>query len=107
LFGLLRLVRTPVCVLDAEGIVRFSTDDAFALRVAPTEIESTLSSLLERFSTWGDAGLVLPEVQLVKPTQTVDLSGLIEPAQLVALARAEAASLGAADHVVVLVRRRD
>jgi len=106
-FGLLKLVRTPACVLDAEGIVRFATDDAFALAVPPAELESTLSGLLERFSTWGDGGLVLPEVHLTKPTQLADLSGLVEPQQLLALARAEASSLGPNDAVVLLVRRRD
>ena len=107
LFGLFRLVRTPVAVLDAEGIVRFSTDDAFSLALAPTEVESTLTSLLERFSSWGDGGVVLPEVQLVKPSQVVDLSGLAEAAQLVALARAEVASVPADERVVLIVRRRD
>ena len=107
LFGLLKLVRTPACVLDAEGIVRFATDDAFALAVPPAELESTLSSLLERFSTWGDGGLVLPEVHLTKPTQLADLSGLVEPQQLLALARAESSSLAPTDSVVLLVRRRD
>ncbi|MCY3003833.1 MAG: hypothetical protein NTV21_18715 [Planctomycetota bacterium] len=107
LFGLLRLVRTPVCALDAEGIVRFSTDDAFATAVAPSDAESTLASLLERFSSWGDGGVVLPEVQLVKPTQVADLSGLAEAQQLVALARAEVAAVSPDERVVLIVRRRD
>lgn len=107
LLGLLKLVRTPVCALDAEGIVRFATDDAHCVAVPPAEVESTLSALLERFSSWGDGGVVLPEVQLVKPTQIADLSGLAEAQQLVALARAESAALGADERVVLVVRRRD
>jgi len=105
-FGLVPLIRTPVCALDADGIVRWSTDDAFTSRVRPAELEAALSAQLERFTTWGDAGLVLPEVHLVKPSQIVDLSGLVEAVQLVALARAEAAALGGDEHVVLVVRRR-
>ena len=67
------------------------------------EVEAQLGQLVERYTTWGDGGLVLPEVQLVKPGQLVDLAGLVEAPQLIALAGAEIAALDAADLVTLVI----
>jgi hypothetical protein len=106
LLGLLPAIRTPVCVLDGEGIVRFSTDDAHAEQVHAEEVDATLAALVDRYSIWGDGGLELPEVQMVKPSQLVDLSGLVQPDQLLGLARAEVGGLAPKDKVTLIVRRR-
>ncbi|MCA8973935.1 MAG: hypothetical protein KDC98_04400, partial [Planctomycetes bacterium] len=106
LLGLFKVYRQPVCAIDAEGIVRYVTADAHCEVSPAREVEGRLHDLLERFSTWGDAGLVVPEVQLVKPGQVVDLGGLVEKAQLEALAAAEIGALGAGERVVLVVRRR-
>jgi hypothetical protein len=66
-------------------------------------VEARLGELVERYTTWGDGGLVLPEVQLVKPGQLVDLAGLVEQAQLLALAGAEVAGLDADEQVTLIV----
>ncbi|QDV06753.1 Acetophenone carboxylase gamma subunit [Planctomycetes bacterium Poly30] len=102
-FGLFRVWRMPATVLDAEGVVRYVTKDAFAVATKAEDAEGQLSELIERYTTWGDGGLVVPEVQLVKPHQIVDLSGLGEANQLLALASAELAALDAADPVTILV----
>ena len=50
-----------------------------------------------------DGGLILPEVHLVKPSQMVDLSGLVEAAQLLALTSAELAALEPSERVTMIV----
>jgi hypothetical protein len=106
LFGLLKVWRMPAAVVDAEGVVRYRTRDAFCVTAPACEVEGKLGELLTRYTTWGDGGLVLPEVQLVKPSQMVDLAGLVEPAQLLALASAELAALQPQDPVTLVVAPR-
>ena len=48
-------------------------------------------------------GLVLPEVQMVKPGQLVDLAGLVEASQLLALASAEVSALEPDEPVTLVV----
>lgn len=103
LFGLLKVWRMPAAVVDAEGVVRYRTRDAFCVTTTAAEVEAQLGQLVERYTTWGDGGLVLPEVQLVKPGQLVDLAGLVEAPQLIALAGAEIAALDADDLVTLVV----
>ncbi|MEM9382689.1 MAG: hydantoinase/oxoprolinase family protein, partial [Planctomycetota bacterium] len=103
LFGLFKAWRMPAAVVDAEGVVRFRTADAFCAHVPASDAEARLSELVERYTTWGDGGLVIPEVQLVKPNQIVDLAGLIEPRQLLALAGAELTALEPEDGVTLVV----
>ncbi|MEM6672575.1 MAG: hydantoinase/oxoprolinase family protein [Planctomycetota bacterium] len=103
LFGLFRVWRMPAAVVDAEGVVRFRTKDAYCAHVEAAEAEGRLSELVERYTTWGDGGLVIPAVQLVKPNQLVDLAGLVEPSQLLALASAELTALDPGDGVTLIV----
>jgi hypothetical protein len=95
--------RMPAAVVDAEGVVRYRTRDAFCVTVPAAEAEGRLSELVERYTSWGDGGLVIPEVQLVKPNQLVDLAGLVEAPQLLALASAELTPLAPDDDVTLLV----
>jgi len=74
----------------------------FSAHVPAGEAADSLAALVERYSAWGDGGLVIPEVHLVKPQQTVDPAGLVQPSQLTALAGAELAAL-APDEGVTLV----
>ena len=103
LLGLFKVWRMPAAVVDAEGVVRYRTRDAFCVTTDAASVEAKLSELVDRYTTWGDGGLVIPEIQLVKPGQLVDLAGLVELPQLLALAGAELASLDAADQVTVIV----
>ncbi|MFM1872854.1 MAG: hypothetical protein RL398_2276 [Planctomycetota bacterium] len=103
LFGLFKVWRMPAVVVDAEGVVRYRTRDAYCVTAPVAEVEAKLAELLTRYTTWGDGGLVLPEVQLVKPSQMVDLAGLVEASQLLALAGAELASLRPQDLVTLVV----
>ena len=103
LLGLFKVWRMPAAVVDAEGVVRYRTRDAFCVTAPASEAEGRLSELVERYTSWGDGGLVIPEVQLVKPHQLVDLAGLVEAPQLLALASAELAPLAPEDSVTLVV----
>lgn len=103
LFGLFKVWRMPAAVVDAEGIVRYRARDASCVTAPASDVEAKIAELVARYTTWGDGGLVIPEVQLVKPSQLVDLAGLVEASQLLALASAELASLEPAEPVTLIV----
>lgn len=103
LFGLFKVWRMPAAVVDAEGVVRYRTRDAFCVTAPASDVEARLAGLVSRYTTWGDGGLVLPEVQMVKPGQLVDLAGLVEASQLLALASAEVSALEPDEAVTLVV----
>ena len=102
LLGLLRVWRMPAAVVDAEGVV-LSGPKTPSARPSPSARPRRTSPNSSSATSWGDGGLVIPEVQLVKPHQLVDLAGLVESPQLLALASAELASLTPEDEVTLVV----
>ncbi|MBX3728326.1 MAG: hydantoinase [Candidatus Sumerlaeia bacterium] len=107
LLGLLTTLWTPAIVVDREGIVRLQVPDA-RVDIAPAgQIEELLGKVISEFTTYGDAGEVPPDVYVVKPGQIVDLTGLVERAQMISVARVEVAQLPPDDTVAVISARRE
>lgn len=105
LFGLLTMLRTPVVVIDREGIVRLQLPDAIIDYTSAAEVESLIQSRLEQLTTYGDAGEVVPDLFIIKPGQIADLTGLVEASQMLSVARIELQSV-APDEKVALISCR-
>jgi N-methylhydantoinase A/oxoprolinase/acetone carboxylase beta subunit len=106
LFGLFTTIRTPVRVLDREGIIRLQLADARIDRVAAGELESKLRKVIEQLTTYGDAGALLPEVFLITSGKIIDLTGLVQASQMLSVGRVETQMLAPKDEVVVISCRK-
>lgn len=106
LLGLLTTLYMPVVVIDREGIVRLQLPDANVDYVGSTEVESILQQRLEQLTTFGDGGMVMPDVFLVKPGNIADLTGLVEASQMMSVARVEMQTLGADEKVAIVSTRK-
>lgn len=106
LFGLFTTIWTPVVVVDCEGIVRLQVPDAKVDVAAPAEVEGLLGQIIENFTTYGDGGEVIPDVFIVKPGQITDLTGLVEPRQMMSVARVEMQQLMPDDKVALISCRK-
>jgi N-methylhydantoinase A/oxoprolinase/acetone carboxylase beta subunit len=106
LFGLMTTILTPVVVIDREGIVRLQVSDARVDYVSSSEVDGLLGMLLETYTTYGDGGMVIPDVFLVKPGQIADLTGLAEASQVASVARVEMQSLLPTDKVAIISSRK-
>ncbi|MDK2971359.1 MAG: N-methylhydantoinase [Candidatus Sumerlaeota bacterium] len=106
LLGLMTTVWTPVVVVDREGIVRLQVPDARVDTTTAGTMEDLLTKVISEFTTYGDAGEVPPDVYVVKPGQIVDLTGLVEPGQMVSVARVEVAQLPPDEPITLISTRR-
>lgn len=84
-FGLIKNIKRPLRVMDAEGIIRISKSNAEAVPAVKGDAETVLSSILEKFVVYGDAGEKVPEIQALIGSRIADLSGLVSAAQIVSL----------------------
>ncbi|MCC5877403.1 MAG: hydantoinase [Candidatus Sumerlaeia bacterium] len=107
LLGLFTTIQTPVAVIDREGIIRLHLPDARVDMVAPNELEDRLSQILDQYTTYGDGGMVVPDVFLVKPGQIADLTGLVEAPQIMSVARVETQSMAADDMIAMVSARKE
>ncbi|MGY0064197.1 hydantoinase/oxoprolinase family protein [Streptomyces sp. LZ34] len=102
----LRGVHHPVRVVDADGVVRLHAPDA---RVATTTVGSaqqTLATLVDEATAYGDGGVRAPALRLLIGSRIADLSGVLDPQPLLALARAEMESRPGDEPVVAIVEVR-
>ncbi|MBZ0184820.1 MAG: hydantoinase/oxoprolinase family protein [Candidatus Obscuribacterales bacterium] len=104
LMGLWRSQARSLRVLDQTGTIRLQFRNAVFASAKVSEAEAVLSELLEEHAEWGDAGKVIPNTVLLAGPRIVDLSGLIDPAQVATLARAELETLPADADVVAIAR---
>jgi hypothetical protein len=100
LFGLLRECESAVAVVDEQAVVRLLLAGAEAVGFPVAQAREALPRLLETQTRYGDAGAELPQLFLGLRGRIVNLSGLVDRAQVLSLAEAEIA--GAPQDEVVL-----
>lgn len=102
----LRGVRHPVRVVDADGVVRLHAPDA---RVDTTTVGAApqmLATLVDEATAYGDGGVRAPALRLLVGSRIADLSGVLAPQPLLALARTELEGRPADETVIALVEER-
>lgn len=95
-----------LALVDADAIVRFQGRGYTVEHTAAGSLKTRLARALESFTSFGDAGRLLPEVYLVWGGRLLDLSSLASEAQVLALAEVEARGLAESDDVYLLVKER-
>lgn len=103
--GLLTIRHRQLRTVDTKGVIRLQTKDGVARTGKPGEIGDLILALCEEMSDWGDAGKVIPSMMLLAGPKIVDLSGLLDTGQVLALARMEAESLPADSDAIVISSR--
>ena len=88
-FGLFKNVRQIVRVVDKTGVVRLQRNNAEVHASTVEAIARNLESVITKLTDFGDAGRALPDVHLLVGARIVNLSGLAELEQAVALAQTE------------------
>lgn len=88
-FGLIKKQRRHIRVLDRQGVVKLQLQDAQAKIPEAAEVKSHVSEIIEALTVYGDAGALLPELFILAGGKIIDMSGLIEEKQILALADIE------------------
>ena len=102
----LRADRHPVRVVDADGVVRLGAPDARVATMTVAESGEALAALVRDTTSYGDGGVRAPAVRLLVGGRIADLSGVLDPEALLALARTELRPRGSGEPVVAVVESR-
>lgn len=106
---MLGLIRQPVLkarVLDLRGTVRLQLNDCQAEACQIKDLKRVIPKVIERLTSFGDAGGLLPELYVLLGQRIVDLSGMIEISQMLALIEQETRHSSADAPVVVLAQQK-
>ena len=105
-FGLFSQKRLAVRVVDKTGVVRFQRSNS---EIYPSTVENAareLETIINKLTDFGDAGRALPDIHLLVAARIVNLSGLAELEQVIALAAAELENLAADEKIVIIASPR-
>ena len=106
LWGLIRREQKAVRVLDQEGIIRLQLADADFWQGTIASARSFIEEAIENLTIYGDAGALLPDLFLLIGRRIIDLTGVAEKEQILALARIETEKYGPDEPLVVLAAAR-
>ncbi|MEU9750493.1 hydantoinase/oxoprolinase family protein [Streptomyces niveus] len=101
-----RADRHPVRVVDADGVVRLHAPDARVESTTVGRAPEVLAALVKETTSYGDGGVRAPALRLLIGSRIADLSGVLDPQPLLALARSELRARAADEPVVAVLEVR-
>ncbi len=106
-FGLFDSVKKMARVVDKTGVVRLQRNDAEIYQTTAGDAARELENAITNLTDFGDAGRALPDINILIGARIVNLSGLAEMEQAVALAETELENLPEDEKVVIVATARN
>jgi N-methylhydantoinase A len=107
LWNLLKTIKKTLVVMDGTGTMRLQVPRGMLMPCAREDAGAQLSRILEKHRVYGDAGSTVPSVFLVFGKRVMDLSSVVEEAQVLSLAQSELQKVAKGDKVVVIIKPQD
>lgn len=105
-FGFLKDSATKVRVIDLEGTIRLQLNNGIVEQSNASEVKNKITQVISKFTSYGDAGALLPDIFLLVGNKIIDCSGLIQESQILSLADLELKKLPANESVVLIAQEK-
>jgi N-methylhydantoinase A/oxoprolinase/acetone carboxylase beta subunit len=106
-FGLFVNKRQLARVVDKTGVVRLQRSRAEVYQSTVESIAKDLEFVITKLTDFGDAGRDLPDVHVLVGARIVNLSGLAEMQQAIALANTELENLTPDEKIVIIAAQKN
>ena len=106
-FGLLERTARAVRIVDNTGVVRLQRSEAEISETTCGTVRSELERVINGLTDFGDAGRSLPDIHLLVGARIVNLSGLADMEQAIALAETEIENLPPDERIVVVAAKKN
>ncbi|CCH03037.1 Hydantoin utilization protein A ORF2 [Fibrella aestuarina BUZ 2] len=105
-FGLFRKRQLAVRVTDKTGVVRLQRNQAEVYTTEISQVTAELEQVITNLTNFGDAGRSLPDIQILTGNRIINLSGLAELEQALALAQTELENRPGDEPIVLIAARK-
>lgn len=106
LFGLVKKTKTPVRLIDEDGVIRLQKNNAMAFAEKISGWAARADWILEELTEFNDGGANLPNLYLAAGKRMIDLSGLQNREQIISLGNVELSGYKDDDTVLLIATKR-
>jgi N-methylhydantoinase A len=105
-FGLFKTQQTAVRVTDKTGVVRLQRSKAEVHATTISNVLTELETVILNLTDFGDAGRSLPDIHLLVGRRIINLSGLADLEQALALAKTELENMPLDEIIVIIASKK-
>ncbi|MFH0989353.1 MAG: hydantoinase/oxoprolinase family protein [bacterium] len=106
-FGLIKEERVSVRIIDHEGVMRLKLNRGVIYPSTSNTLPSLLNHLIDEYTIYGDAGGLNPDIFILSGGRIIDLSGLANKDQILALLRVETEMHSGDEQAVAIIAPKE
>lgn len=106
LLGLIRDSSLNIRIIDKEGTIRLQINDCLVANTTKNEIKNKIKDLISQLTTFGDAGALVPDIYILVGAKIIDMCGLIQESQIMALVDIELSNVLNNENLIVIANRK-
>lgn len=107
LFGLIKSEINKVRVIDKEGTIKLQLNNAYTYKTEKNGLKNLVAEVIEKLTTFGDAGALLPDMFVLIGPRILDYSGLINQAQILALLDNELTKISNSENIILISTQKE
>lgn len=105
-FGMMKNETNKLRVIDIEGTIKLQINNCLAEETAAAEAKGKIKSFVEKLTSYGDAGALVPDIFILIGGKIVDMSGLVQEAQILSVAEMELKKFPPNDNVILIAQKK-
>ena len=105
-FGLFKDYSTRARIIDREGTIRLQNNDAVVKETSANNFKQVVSEIIQKHTSFGDAGALLPDIFVIYGGKILDTSGLINESQILSLIELELKNYPANENIIILAGKK-
>ncbi len=106
LFGLIQSRTQRMRLIDREGVIKLQMNDCEVSCVECRQVKSRINEYIDALTSYGDAGALVPDIFLAVSARIIDMSGLVQSAQIAALVDIELKDVPPDDPVIIIAAQK-
>jgi hypothetical protein len=93
-------------IIDREGTIRLQNNDAVVRETTTLNFKPVVSEIIQKYTSFGDAGALLPDIFVIYGGKILDTSGLINESQILSLIELELKNYPAEENIIILAGKK-
>jgi N-methylhydantoinase A len=106
LFGWIKDENQKVRIIDRTGTIRLQLNSAFCEETSVASVRTKIKEMIEKLTSFGDAGALIPDIYLLAASRIIDLTGLINETQIAALVDFELSKVPKDEKIIVIAAQK-